>query len=349
LNTEQTTKENTPEQLNKNDGRVLVTGADGMLGSSVCRELLANGYRVRAFVISKKNNHLIEGLGIEIVIGNILDRLAIETYMQGCDYVINVAALTNVWPRRSELVTNVNLQGALNVAEIAEKLNIKRMVQIGTASSFQAGSKEYPGEETGSYDGHKFDMDYITSKYLAQQALVQKYRETGFPVIIVNPTFMIGPFDSGPSSGKMILEFYKGKVPAYTSGGKNFVASSDVAAAAVNALKMGKLGECYIAGNENLSFGEFFKKIEGVTGKSFRMFQVPNFVLYLFGLLNSTFARITRKTPQISYTMARIAACGQYYSSKKAQEELNMPQTPIEEAIKQCLNWFFENDYLKKN
>jgi dihydroflavonol-4-reductase len=349
LNTEKVISKNSTEEINNSAERVLVTGADGMLGSSVCRELLKQNYQVRAFVISTKNNHLIEGLGIEIVVGNILDRSALETHMKGCSFVINIAALTNVWPRKSEPVMNVNLQGALNVAEIAESMKLKRMVQIGTASSFESGSKQNPGVETGKYDGDRFGMDYMKSKFLAQEALVQKHRESGFPVIIVNPTFMIGPFDSGPSSGKMILEFYKGKVPAYTAGGKNFVASRDVAVAAVNALKLGTLGECYIAGNENLSFGEFFKKIEHVTGKRFRMFQVPNFVLYLFGILNSTYARLTGKPPQISYTMARLAACGQYYSSKKAQAELNMPQTPIEDAIQQCLNWFFENGYLKKS
>ena len=327
---------------------VFVTGADGMLGSSICRELLTQEYRVKALVIPGPNNRVISDLDIEIVSGNILDRDSLEQHMKGCQYVINVAALTHVWPRNSPAVRKVNVEGALNVAEIAEKLKLKRMVQIGTASSFEAGTKECPGVESGCFDGEKFQMDYITSKYNAQNALLEKNRNNGFPVIILNPTYMIGPFDSGPSSGKMILEFYKGKVPAYTSGGKNFVSSLDVAKAAVNALRMGNTGECYIVGNENLSFGEFFKKIESVAQKKFRMFQVPNFVLYLFGFINSAIAKITNKPPQISYTMARIAACGQYYSPEKARRELELPQTSIENAIETCLNWYKENGYITK-
>ena len=327
---------------------VFVTGADGMLGASICRELLFQGYKVKALVIPGPNNRVISELNLEIVQGNILDSFGLETHMRGCQYVIHVAALTHVWPRNAPNVRKVNIDGALNVASVADKLQLIRMVHIGTASSFKAGTKANPGIETGAFDGDKYQMDYITSKYTTQSALIEKHRKKGFPVIILNPTYMIGPYDSGPSSGKMILEFYKGNVPAYTSGGKNFVSSLDVAKAAVNALRMGQTGECYIVGNENLSFGEFFKKIETVANKKIRMFQVPDFVLFIFGFFNSVVARITQKPPQISYTMARIAACGQYYSPQKARQELGLPQTPVESAIETCLKWYQENGYLTK-
>ena len=157
---------------------------------------------------------------------------------------------------------------------------------------------------------------------------------------------MIGPFDSGPSSGKMILEFCKGKLPAFPSGGKNFIFSLDVAKAVVNSLSKGRLGECYIVGNENLSFADFLKKVAETNNMKFNIIKVPNFVMYLLGIVNSMSARIFKKTPQISFTMAKMSTVRQFYSAQKAIDELDLPQTPIENAINECIKWFKQNDYI---
>jgi len=332
--------------MNKTE-RVFVTGADGMLGSSIVRELLSQGYLVKAMILPNRKLNVLSGLEVEIIEGNILDKDLLEQAMTGCDYVINVAALTTVWPRKSDLVMRVNLEGAKNVVEVAEKLQLKRMVQIGTANSFGHGTRETPGNESTPYSFGVYDLDYIKSKYQAQQMLLEKHAQDGFPVIIVNPTYMIGPFDSGPSSGKMILEVLKGNVPGYSVGGKNFVCSVDVATAAVNALKMGRLGECYIAGNENLDYKEFFQKVCQQGNIKFKLIKVPGFLVLVLGFFNSLIARLTGKAPNLSYTMARMASVSQYYSPQKAQKELNMPQTPIETGIGQCVDWFKENGYLE--
>jgi dihydroflavonol-4-reductase len=241
----------------------------------------------------------------------------------------------------------VNIEGTKNVMEVAEMYKMNRMVHISSAVSFNHGTMENPGNETHLFNGWKFGLDYINSKYLAQKMLLKKYKSDGFPVIIINPTFMIGPFDSGPSSGKMIIGLYKNKFPGYSSGGKNFVYSADVAVAAVNALSMGRLGECYIAGNENLQYNEFFKKACEIRNKTFKLIKVPNFIILIVGILNSMKASLIGKPPGLSYKAARMAAIGQYYSSSKAQIELKMPQTPIEHALDNCLNWFELNGYLK--
>lgn len=327
--------------------KVFVTGADGMLGSSICRELIRHGYLVKAMVLPNRNSKVLSGLNIEIIEGDILDKIFLEKEMKDCDSVIHAAALTNVWPRRSELVRSVNIEGTKNVMEAAEKNKIKRMVYIGSASSFNHGPKENPGDETTSFDGWKYGMDYIDSKYLAQKMLLEKYAKENFPVIIVNPTYMIGPFDSAPSSGKMLVELLSDKVPGYSAGGKNFVCSTDVATASVNALKLGRLGECYIIGNENLEYGEFFKKACAIWDKKFKLFKVPHFLIICFGLINSIVAHIARKPPNLSYAMARFAGLGQYYSSIKAQKELHILQTPIEKGIEQCVGWFESNGYLR--
>ncbi len=332
--------------MNKSE-KVLVTGADGMLASSICRELIRQGYPVKAMILPNRNLNVLSGLNIEIVEGNILDKDFLQREMSDCDFVIHAAALTTVSPRRSELVMTVNFDGTKNVMKIAYRLKMKRMVHIGTANSFGHGSKEKPGNETTSCAFEKYGLDYIKSKFLSQKMLLEKYSRDGFPVIIINPTYMIGPFDSGPSSGKMIIELLKDRIPGYSSGGKNFICSTDVATASVNALKLGRLGECYIAGYENLDYKEFFKKVCDLHNKKFKLIKVPRFLVLCIGFYNSVVGHLIKKAPKLSYTMTRMASVGQYYSSKKARQELNLPQTPIEKGIELCVDWFESNGYLK--
>lgn len=328
--------------------KIFVTGADGMLGSSICRELIKQGYLVKAMCLPSREPVTLAGLPIEIVTGNVLDKSFLLHEMKDCDKVINVAALTNVYPRRIKIVNDVNISGAKNVMEATEELKLKRMVHIGSASSFDHGNAQLPANETAIFSGWKYGMDYIDSKFIAQKLLLDKYESCSFPVIIVNPTFMIGPFDSGPSSGQMLINLAKGSIPGYTAGGKNFVCSFDVATAAVNALKMGRLGQCYIAGGKNIEFKEFFSKACEVMGTPFKLKKIPQFVVLIVGFFNSLIARITNIKPKLSFGMAKMAGISQCFSPAKAIDELKMPQTPIEEGIRQCINWFKANHYLPK-
>jgi dihydroflavonol-4-reductase len=178
--------------------------------------------------------------------------------------------------------------------------------------------------------------------------LLALHQKENFPVIVVNPTFMVGPYDSGLTSGRMFLELYKNNLPGYASGGKNFVYSKDVAVATVNALKMGCEGQCYIVGNENYYFGEIFRIAANVFAQPFSVKQFPSFAINLLGAVNSMFARIFRKTPKLSYSMAKMASVRQFYSPQKARTELLLPSTPIEEAIADCIDWYKANGYLPK-
>lgn len=327
--------------------KVFVTGADGMLGSSICRELLQQKYLVKAMCLPGRKTNTLNDIPIEKVTGDISDKQFLLKEMAGCNFVIHVAALTNVWPRRMTKLMKINLQGTRNVMEAAEELALDRMIHIGTACSFSHGTKSKPGDESDQFDGWKYKMDYITSKFLAQQMLLKRFNETGFPVVIINPTYMIGPFDSGPSSGQMLIAIYKNSLKWYCSGGKNFVYSVDVAKAAVNSIYSGVPGNCYIAGNENLEFREFFDKVCKQLNKQFEMKYAPNFLLISIGILNSIFAFITRKQPKISYGMAVLAKENQYFSSAKARRVLNMPQTPIEVGIEHSITWFKQNKYIQ--
>lgn len=326
--------------------RVLITGGDGMLGSSICREALAQGYEVRVMVLPGRVVSVLEGIDVSYCYGNLLDPESLRQAVEGCDYVINVAASTQIWPRRSEMIWKVNFDSVKHLIEACKQFSIKRFVQIGTANSFGHGSVYAPGNEQTPFNGKAYQMDYVDSKYKAQRYLIDQCNAGQISAVVINPTFMIGPFDSGPSSGKMLMALFNGKLPGYTSGMKNFVASKDVAVAAVNALTMGKSGSCYIAGNENLSFEQFFTKACAVRGIPFTLKQIPNFFIYTVGFFSSIVSRVTGKAPKLGYHMAKQATMEQCYSPQKAREELNMPATPIEEAINDCIAWWKQNNYL---
>jgi dihydroflavonol-4-reductase len=228
----------------------------------------------------------------------------------------------------------------------ARKLGLKRMVHIGTANSFAPGPLKNPGDENSPFNGWKYGMDYIESKYQAQEMLIKMHREAGFPVVIINPTFMIGPYDTGPSSGKLLVELLSGRLLGYPSGGRNVICSVDVARTAVNALTMGREGQCYIAGNENLSYEDLFRLVCEVCEVKFRLIKIPQLLVLAVGLINSALAKVTDKPPQLSFTMARMSAVEHYFSSQKAQNELDLPRTPIEIGIMEAVDWFKENGYL---
>lgn len=326
--------------------KVFVTGADGMLGNSIVRELLNEKYEVICLIQKGRNNGTLKGLEIEIIEGDLTQPEDWKHKVKDCLFLINAAACTIVNPSRNKLCYDVNYKAVVLLVEICIEYNLKRFIQVGTATSFPVGTKLNPGIESGKYSMDKFRMDYMDSKYKAQQFLLNAHFQKGFPVVIINPTYMIGPYDDLPSSGKLIIAIAKKKLPGYTSGGKSFAYSKDVAVAIVNAIKLGENGQCYIAGGENLNYKEFFLKVCTVNQVDANYKKIPWPLALVFGFIYSVIARLKGNTPRLNYSMARVALVNQFYSSDKAISVLKMPQTKIEIAIKECSQWLKENDKL---
>ena len=326
--------------------KILVTGADGLLGSNLVRELLTRGHSIRAFVQPGRQQKTLEGLTLEKFPGDLLNADDVSKAAIGCEAVIHCAASTSVWPVRSEIVNTVNIGGTKNIIAAVKHNKIQRMVYVGTANSFGFGSKEQPGVEGNPYKSSTYGLDYMDSKYKAQQLILQEVKDNGLPAVIVNPTFMLGPYDSNPSSGAMIVALYKGKVPGYTSGGRNYVCVKDAAVAIANALTKGRVGECYILGNENLSYKEAFRKIASTIGVKPPAIPIPPVFAKLYGSIGSLIGKISGKAPAISYPLSRIACDEHYFSPAKAVNELGLPQTPVENGIQECFEWLRANNYL---
>jgi dihydroflavonol-4-reductase len=326
--------------------KVFVTGADGMLGNSIVRELLIQQYEVKCLIQKGRNNGTLNGLKIEIIEGDLTRPEIWKQEVADCSFMINAAACTIVNPSRHKLCYDINYKAVESLVQICTQLKLKRFIHIGTATSFPVGTKANPGKETGEYSMAKFRMDYMDSKYKAQEFLLNAHIQKSFPVVIINPTYMIGPYDSLPSSGKFIIAITKKRLPGYTTGGKSFVCSKDVAVATVNAIQLGENGQCYITGGENLSYKEFFSKVCVVNQVNAKYKKIPWPIVLVLGFFYSMIARLKGNTPKLNYSMTRVALVSQYYSSEKAISVLKMPQTNINIAIKESSDWLRKNNLL---
>ena len=328
--------------------KVLVTGPDGLLGSNLIRELLNRGYSVTAMMENDKKSLTIENLPIQRIVANLLNTQDIINATVGVDIVIHCAASTSMFPARSEIINKVNIGGTQNIVDACKKNKVKRLIYVGTANSFGSGNLHNLGTEKNLYSSEHYGLDYMDSKYKAQLIVLENAKNGSLNAIVVNPTFMIGPFDSRPSSGEMILSVYKRKIPGYTLGGKNFIAVKDVAVAITNAITNARNGECYILGNENLTYKQAFEKIAKTIGVNPPRIKFPTKAVLAFGKINSFLATTFKYTTKMPYELTLLSSEIHYYSSAKARDELGLPQIPIEVAIKDCFEWFLENGYLKK-
>lgn len=323
--------------------KVLVTGADGLLGSNLIRELLDRNYEVRGFLEVGRDSGTLTGLKIERFYGDLLNQENVNKAVREMDVIIHAAANTSVSPARSEMVRRVNIEGTRNVVNACVGSNVERFIYVGSANSFGYGSKENPGSENTPATSQKYKFDYMDSKREAQDLVLEAIKQQDLPGIIVNPTLMFGKYDSVPGTGKIILGVYNKIIPGYTSGGNNYIYVKDVAVGIVNAINKGQIGHCYIFGNENLTFKEFFDKIARAIGCEAPKYKVPNVIVMAIGFLNSFVGAITRKAPTLSYRIARLSCDGRYYSVEKARNELQLPNTPMEVAIQEAFQYFKDN------
>lgn len=327
--------------------KVIVTGADGLLGSNLVRALLDDGYEVSVFLMEGTTAQTLEGLPIKKYYGNILDIKSLNSAFSGKDVVIHAAASTLVYPAKLDIINQVNIDGTKNVIDAVIKNQVKRLIHVGTANSFGRGSETNPGNEHSPYTAGKYGLDYMDSKRKAQELVLNAVKDAELPALIVNPTFMIGPYDSKPSSGAMILALYNKQVPVVTSGAKNYIAVKDAAVAIVNAIELGEIGECYILGNHNYSYKEAFELIGKEIGVKAPNKKLPNSMVCLYGRMNSLFAKLLKYQPKVTKELALISCEEHCYSGDKARKELKMPVTPLEVAVKESFQWFMTNGYLK--
>ncbi len=323
--------------------RALVTGGTGFIGSSIVRALLGEGYEVRALVRSGSHTANIDGLDVERVTGDITDYSSLKRAMRGCTQVFHAAALYSFWVTTPGLIEHVNVDGTRNVLQAALESGAKRVVYTSSVAALAVPQRGIPVDESTPVDPRQIIGAYKKSKYAAEQVVLE-YAKKRLPVVIVNPSFPVGPRDIKPTpTGQTILDFLNHRLPAYVDTGINVVDVEDVARGHLLAAEKGRTGERYILGGTNMPMKEFLGILEAITGISAPRVQLPYAPLLALSYLNAGWCRMTKTTPRMTPDTIRMSRHYMYYDPSKAINELGMPQTPPEVALKKAVEWFTEH------
>jgi dihydroflavonol-4-reductase len=323
----------------------LVTGGTGFVGANVVRELVAEGHAVRVLARPGGDRRAIEGCRVDIAEGDLLDAASVRAAVRGARRVYHVAADYRLWAADPRQLYRANVDGTRNVLEAAAEAGVERIVYTSTVGAIGIPKGGTPGDEQtpaalGDMVGH-----YKASKFLAERAALE-LAARGVPVVIVNPSAPIGPWDVKPTpTGQMIVDFLRGRMVGSLDTGLNVVHVRDVARGHLLAAERGRVGQRYILGNRNLSLLEIFRALERITGIAAPRFRVPYAMAWVAAAAFEGVAAVTRRPPQVALTAVRMARKRMYFSAAKAVSELGLPQTPPEQALADAVGWFVERGY----
>jgi dihydroflavonol-4-reductase len=328
--------------------KTLVTGGTGFVGANVVRALLERGVEVRALVRPRSDTQNLDSLDIELVAGDLRDRGSLEAALEGCDTLYHVAAMYALWARNPRDIYDSNVTGTVNILEAAEQAGVQKIVYTSSVATIGLPKDGTPGTEEIPLSPEELVSHYKRSKYLAEQEVL-KYAQRGLPVVIVNPSFPVGAWDVKPTpSGQMIVNFLRGKIPAYVHTGLNVVDVEDVAIGHLMAAERGRPGERYILGHANLTLPEVFQLLAQVSGMNAPRFRIPYGVAYLSACVSEVVARtITHKPPFVTLAGVKLSRKRMFFDASKAVRELGLPQTPAIEALRKAVQWFRTHGYAK--
>jgi len=326
--------------------KTLVTGGTGFIGANVVRALLHRGADVRALVRHGSDLRNLAGLDLELVYGDLRDRRSLEAALKGCGSLFHVAAVYALWTPHRDEIYDSNVAGTVNILEAALSSNVQKIVYTSSVATIGLLADDSPGSEDIAIRPEELVSDYKRSKYLAEQEVL-KYAQRGLPVVIVNPSFPVGPWDIKPTpSGQLIVNFLRGKIPAYVDTGLNVVDVEDVAIGHLLAAEKGRLGERYILGHVNLTLAEIFQLLEQVSGVKAPRRRIPYTVAYLAACVSELVSRtITHKAPFVTLAGVKLSRKRMFFDATKAVRDLALPQTPAREALAKAVRWFRAHGY----
>ena len=327
----------------------LVTGATGFVGSAVTRRLIEAGYDVRVLVREHSDRTNLEGLCVEVAVGDLRDPTSLRRALKGCRSLFHVAADYRLWVRRPDDLYEANVRGSINLLQAAADAGVERIVYTSSVATLGLNADGSPSNEDTVVDSSKMIGHYKHSKYLAEQEIRALARREHLPVVTVNPSTPIGPRDIKPTpTGRVIVRAAAGKMPAYVDTGLNLVHVDDVADGHFRAFEHGEVGERYILGGEDWSLKKLLFAVAELTHRRAPRVRLPQNTVLPIAYAAEAWARLTRSDhePMVCVDGVRMSRQRMYFSSDKAVRDLGYRARPPVEAIRDAIDWFKQHGYV---
>jgi dihydroflavonol-4-reductase len=324
----------------------LVTGGTGFVGAHVVRALLARGRAVRCLVRRGSRRDNLEGLDVEIAVGDVRDRVSLARALGGVATLYHCAADYRLWVEDPGELSSVNVAGTQNVLAAAAEAGVAKVVYTSSVGALGLNADGSPANETTPVARKEVVGRYKKSKYDAERA-AEAWAGRGLPLVIVNPSTPVGELDVKPTpTGQMIVDFVNGRLPAYVDTGLNVVDVRDVAQGHLLAAERGRIGEKYILGNRNMTLKEILDTLSRLTGLPAPTVRLPHAVPLAVAAASTLLANLTGRPPRVSLESVRMSMHRMFFDAGKAVSQLGLPQSPVEEALLRAVNWFREKGYV---
>src|SRR5579884_964503 len=321
---------------------ILITGATGFIGWHVARKILERGHKVRALA---RPGSRVKELDVETVTGDLRDPESLRRAVSGCGTVFHLAADYRLWARHPDELFASNVEGTRNLLTAAQQSGVGRVVYTSTVGCIGVpaggiGNEDLPvswGEMTGAYKQSKFQAEQVALEFA----------RSGFPVVIVNPTAPVGDHDFKPTpTGRIVLDFLAGRMPAFVDTGLNLVDVNDTAEGHLLAAEHGRPGERYILGHENLTLQQILERLASISGRKAPRLRIPYAVAYVAGLASTGWANVTGREPRAPLDAVKMARKKMFVTSEKARKELGWKPRPVDGALQRAVEWFRANGYV---
>ena len=326
--------------MNAEMKRALVTGGCGFVGSQIVRKLLDRGLSVRILALPGEATTNIEGLDVELIRGDVLERSTCEDAVKDVDTVFHTAAIYRTWMPDPTLMYDVNIRGTYNVLEASRREGVARVIYTASIASLGNARPKDLSDEQSAYDLWDVDFAYSRAKYLSREA-AEDFSRWGMDVRVVCPAVVLGPGDIGPTpSGKLIINALGASPPFYVGGGTSYVDVRDAAECHVLAAEHGKAGERYLASAGGMLTRDFLRMVCRVGERKRRLYQIPDKLARVYVARLEQKARSTGEEPMISSTALAYNFKFGNFSGEKAKRELGLTYRPMEETLRDAIEYF---------
>ncbi|HXG91794.1 MAG TPA: hopanoid-associated sugar epimerase [Blastocatellia bacterium] len=329
--------------------KTFVTGGTGFVGSHLVRRLLDHGNQVRCLARQTSRLDNLKELPVEIATGDLRDLDSLRRAIKGCQIVYHCAADYRLWCKDPSEMYASNVGGTSNIMQAAFDEGIERVVYTSTVGCLGLNSNGQPANEETPVTVDDMIGHYKRSKFLAEQQ-AREWAARGLSVVIVNPSTPVGEMDIKPTpTGKIIVDFLRGKMFGYVETGMNLIDVRDCVEGHILAAERGRVGERYILGNRNLTLKELFDALAVVTGIKSPKMKVPHLVAESYARAENFWSiNVKHREPDVPLESVKMSRHLMWFDSSKAVAELGLPQNPIENALERAARWFQEHGYTKR-